>query len=60
MHIELLYKQQTMKIMLIFRFFYYVWFIDSKNLFHSYLKKNDKDLTFNIVHFPNFETNASL
>ena len=25
-----------------------------------FLKKNDKVLTFNIVHFPNFETSASL
>ena len=30
-------------------------------MFHSYFeRKNDKILTFNIVHFPNFEINASL
>ena len=50
-----------MKILLIFRFFHYIWFIDSKNLFHSYFeRKNDKVLTFNIVHFPNFEIYSSL
>ena len=30
-------------------------------MFHSYFeRKHDKVLTFNIVHFPNFEINASL
>ena len=30
-------------------------------MFHSYLeRKNDKFLTFNIVHFPNFEMSVSL
>ena len=30
-------------------------------MFHSYFeRKNDKVLTFNIVHFPNFETSMSL
>ena len=30
-------------------------------MFHSYFeRKNIKVLTFNIVHFPNFEINASL
>ena len=30
-------------------------------MFHSYFeRKNDKVLTFNIGHFPNFEINASL
>ena len=31
-------------------------------MFHSYFErtKNDKALTFNFVHFPNFEINASL
>ena len=52
---------QTMKILLIFRFFHYVWFSDSEKLFHSYFeRKNDKILIFNIVHFPNVETSASL
>ena len=45
-----------------FRFFYYIWSIDSGNL--SFIlffeRKHDKFLTFNIVHFPNFEINASL
>ena len=44
--------------LLIFRFFLYLLFIDSEN---SILKeKNDKFLSFNIVNFPNFETSASL
>ena len=30
-------------------------------MFHSYFeRKNDKVLTFNTVHFPNFEISASL
>ena len=30
-------------------------------MFHSYSeRKNDKVLTFNVVHFPNFEISASL
>ena len=51
-----------MKILLIFRFFDYILFIDSENLcFILILKEeNDKVLTFNIVHFPNFELSASL
>ena len=32
-----------------------------KFMFHCYFeRKNDKVSTFNIVHFPNFEINASL
>ena len=27
-------------------------------MLHSYFEKNDKFLTFNIVHFPNFEISA--
>ena len=50
-----------MKILLICRFFHYIWFIDGENLFCSYIeRKNDKVLTFNIVHSPNFEISASL
>ena len=61
MHMELVCKYKTMKILLTFRFFYYIWFIDSENLFHSYFKrKNDKVSTFNIVHFQNFEISTSL
>ena len=54
-------NNKTMKMWLIFRFFYYIWFIDSKNLcFILVLKeKNDKVLTFFIVHFPNFEIGAA-
>ena len=49
-----------MKILLVFRFFHYIWFIDSENLFHSYFdRKYDKVLTFNIAHFSNFEVSAS-
>ena len=58
---ELVCKYKTMKILLTFRFFYYIWFVDSENLFHSYFKrKNDKVSTFNIVHFQNFEISTSL
>ena len=61
MHMELVCKYKTMKILLTFRFFYYIWFVDSENLFHSYFKrKNDKVSTFNIVHFQNFEISTSL
>ena len=51
-----------MKILLIFRFFHYIWFIDSKNLYFILIleEKMIKFLTFNIVHFPNFEISASL
>ena len=51
-----------MKILLIFRFFRYIWFTDSENLcFILILKeKMKKFLTFHIVHFPNFEINAFL
>ena len=50
-----------MKILFIFIFFYYIWFIDSENLFYSYFeRKNDKVLTFNIVYFLDFEVSASL
>ena len=50
-----------MKILLIFRFFRYIWFIDSTNFFHSYFeRKNDKALTFNIVHFPNIEITPNM
>ena len=50
-----------MKILLRFKFFHYIRFIDSENLFHLYFdRKYDKVLTFNIVHFPNFEISASL
>ena len=44
-----------MKILLIFRFFNYIWFVDSENLCFILTRKNDKVL--NIVHFPNFEIN---
>ena len=58
---ELVCKYKTMKILLTFRFFYYIWFVDSENLFHSYFKrKNDKVSTFNIVHFQIFEISTSL
>ena len=54
-------NNKTKKILWIFRFFHYIWFIDSENLFDSYFeRKNDKVLIFNIVHFPNFEISASL
>ena len=50
-----------MTILLIFKFFHYIWFIDNENLcFNFILKKNDTVLTFNIVHFLNFEISVSL
>ena len=51
-----------MKILLVFRFFHYVWFIDSANLCFILIleEKDDQVLTFNIVPFPNFEISASL
>ena len=50
-----------MKILLIFTFFCYIWFIDSKNLCSILiLKNNDKVLIFNIAHFGNFEISAFL
>ena len=56
-----LFDNKTMKILLIFRFFYYTWFIDSENLFYSnFERKNYKGLTFNNVHSANFEISASL
>ena len=61
MHVDLVCNNKTMKIFLIFRFFHYIWFIDSENLcFILILKeKNDKVLTLNVVHFPNFGISAS-
>ena len=54
-------KDKRKKILLIFRFFHYTWFIGSENLFHFYFEsKNDKVLTFNIIHLSNFEIGASL
>ena len=54
-----------MKILFMFRLslllliFHYICFIVF--LFHSYFeRKIDKILTLDIVHFPNFEINASL
>ena len=53
-----------MKILSIFRFFHFIWSTDCENLFYSYFENlfysyfertNDKVLTFNIVHFLNFE-----
>ena len=45
MHVELICKHKVMKI---FRFFHYIWFIDSENFcFILFLKdKNDKVFTF--------------
>ena len=46
-----------------FRFFYYIWFIDCENLCfikNLFERKNDKVLTFDIVLFPNFKISASL
>ena len=54
-------NNKTMKILLIFRFFYYIRFIDSENLcFILTFEKNDKVLTLNIVQFSNFEINNVL
>ena len=57
MHIEIYANNKTMKVLFIFRFFHYIWFIDSENLCFILISK---ETTFNIVHFPNFEISASL
>ena len=51
-----------MEILLIFRFLHDILFIGSENLcWNSYFEiKNEKILTFNIVHFRNFDMSASL
>ena len=36
-----------------------MWFADSENLCFILVLKEKMFLTFNIVYFPNFETNAS-
>ena len=47
------------KILLIFRFFHYVWFDSENSSFILILKeKMKKALTFNIVHFTNFEISS--
>ena len=47
----------------------YCWYLDFLTIFgllivkiyvDSYFEKTDKVLTFNIVHFPNFEISVSL
>ena len=41
-------------------FFFIFGLLIVKFVFHSYFeRKNDRLLTFNIVHFPNFEISAS-
>ena len=59
---DLYANNKTVKIIVIFTFFYYIWFIDNENsCFILILKgKNDNVLTFNIVNFSNFEISASL
>ena len=49
-----------MKILLVFRFFHHIWFIDSENLFLISKEKNDKVSTFNIVYFLKFEISPSV
>ena len=53
-----------MKILLIFRFFHYIWFADSEKLcFILFLKEKitfKKKMAFKIAHFPNFEISVSL
>ena len=46
----------------IFRYFDYIWFIDSVNLCFIFIlkEKNEKVWTFNIAHFSNFEISTSL
>ena len=53
MHMNLL--QTIKKILMIFRFIHYIWFIDSENVSFVLIL----NLPFNIVHFPNFEISAS-
>ena len=58
MHMELYSNNKTMKLLLILRFFHYIWLIDSE--YSHFERKYYKVLTFNIVHFPNFEMSTSL
>ena len=54
-------NNKMIKILLIFRFVHYIWFINSENLFYSYFeRKNYNAMTFNIADFANFEISASL
>ena len=55
-------EAKTMKMLLIFTFFHYIWFDDFDNLCFILIlrEKNDKVLIFNTVHFPDFEVSASL
>ena len=44
---------------MIFRFFHYIWLVDSEHLFYSnFERKNYKTLTLDIAHFANFEINT--
>ena len=49
-----------MKTLLIFRFFYYIDLLIVKIYVSYFEKKNDKDLTFNTVHFPKLEISTAL
>ena len=64
MHMDLVCKQQNNENIVDIQIFNYIQFIDSeklkKNLKKIETRKNDKFLTFNIVHFPDFEISASL
>ena len=55
-------NNKATNILLIFRFFIYIWFIGRENLCFILIfkEKNDKVLTFNIADFPKFEISASL
>ena len=54
-------NNKTAKILLTFRFFHHIWYIDGENLcFIFNLEKNGKVLIFNFVHFPNFEISVYL
>ena len=39
MHIDLVLKHKTMKILMIFRFFHYIWFTDSENVCYILILK---------------------
>ena len=59
---ELVRKQKNNENNVVFIFFHYIWFINSKKLcFILILKeKNDKVLNFDIIAIPNFEISVSL
>ena len=59
---ELVCKLKTMKILLIFRFFHYIWFIDQENLYFILILKDKMARFLHLILLIslNLETSASL